>query len=99
LNMEVFGVDAVVRPAPGAQLLFASVAIDYVSQGKYPGLVRIATGVSHIGRSSFTYSAGVFQDGVCVALSEAVTVYAIDSKGRELPSAVRAALEGLGFKA
>jgi len=93
LNMEVFGVDAVVRPSEGVQLLFASIVIDYVSQGQYPGKVEVGTGVSKVGRSSFTQSAGLFQQGRCVALCDAVTVFASGGKGAELPPDVRAALQ------
>jgi acyl-CoA thioester hydrolase len=95
MNMSVFGEDAVVRPSAGVQLLFASVAIDYVAQGRYPGSVSIGTSVSQIGRSSFTQSAGLFQQDRCVALCEAVTVYAVDGRGEALPAEVRAALERL----
>jgi len=95
MNMSVFGVDAVVRPSPGVQLLFASIAIDYVSQGQYPGTVEVGTAVSTIGRSSFTQAAGVFQDGRCVALCDAVTVYAVDGRSAELPATVRDALGAL----
>jgi acyl-CoA thioester hydrolase len=70
LNMEVFGVDAVVRPSGGMQLLFASVTIDYVAQGAYPGMITVATGISAIGRSSFTHCGGLFQTGRCIALCE-----------------------------
>src|SRR5215475_13182130 len=54
LNMEAFGIDAVVRPEAGRQLLFASITIDYLSQGEYPGDVEVASGVTRIGGSSFT---------------------------------------------
>ena len=93
MNMSVFGVDAVVRPSDGVQLLFASIAIDYVSLGEYPGMVQVGTAVGRIGRSSFSQSAGIFQNGRCVALCNAVTVFAIDSKAAELPPEIRAALE------
>lgn len=93
LNMQVFGVDAIVRPSADLPLLLAGVVIDYVSQGQYPGDVEVATGVSKIGRSSFTQVAGLFQDGRCVALCDAVAVYAKGGRGVELPPDARAGLE------
>src|ERR1051326_7986977 len=45
MNMELFGVDAVVRPSAGVQLLFASIAMEFLAQGTYPGSVTVATGV------------------------------------------------------
>ena len=97
MNMELFGVDAVVRPSAGVQLLFASIAIEYVAQGAYPGSVTVGTGISSIGRSSFGQSAAIFQGGTCLAVCEAVTVYAVDGKGQKLPDGVRTALSGVGF--
>lgn len=97
MNMELFGVDAVVRPSAGVQLLFASIAIEYVAQGSYPGSVTVATGVSAIGRSSFSQSAAIFQGETCLAVCEAVTVYAVDGKGQPLPESVREALSKISF--
>jgi acyl-CoA thioester hydrolase len=95
MNMSAFGEDAVVRPSSGLQLLLASVSIDYVSQGQYPGTVQVGTGVSRLGRSSFRQTAGLFQDRRCIALCEAVTVCAFGGKGADLPAHARAALERL----
>jgi acyl-CoA thioester hydrolase len=97
MNMELFGVDAVVRPSDGVQLLFASIAIEYVAQGRYPGSVTVATGVSAVGRSSFSQSAAIFQGETCLAVCEAVTVHAKDGKGQVLPDEVRAALAKISF--
>ena len=85
MNMSLFGVDAVVRPTAGLQLMFASVTIDYVTQGRYPGLVMVGTSVTRIGNSSYVQSAGIFQLGRCVALCDAVTVHAIDGRPAPLP--------------
>ena len=98
MNMGLFGVDTVVRPSAGVQLLFANIAIDYVSQGRYPGMVSIGTAVSKIGRSSFTQAAALFQDDRCIALCDAVTVFAKDGQAADLPSDIRAALETLSFR-
>jgi acyl-CoA thioester hydrolase len=92
LNMSVFGVDSVVRPSDSVQLLFASIVIDYVSQGHYPGVVQVGTAISKIGRASFDHIAGLFQDGRCIALCDTVSVYAIAGKSAELPPEARAAL-------
>ena len=93
LNAQVFGVETVVRPPADLPLLLAGVVIDYVSQGEYPGDVQVATGLSKIGRSSFTQAAGVFQEGRCVALCDAVAVYAKGGRGVEIPPDARRSLE------
>jgi len=97
LNMELFGVETVVRPTAGVQLLFASVAIEHLAQGTYPGSVTVATGISAIGRSSFSQSAAIFQGETCLAVCEAATVYAVDGKGQALPDSVRSALSKISF--
>ena len=91
-TMSAFGVDAIVRPS-AVQLLLAGVVIDYVSQGEYPGLIQIGTGVSHIGRTSYSYAAGLFQNGRCIALCDAVMVHVRDGEAAELPAEAKAALE------
>ena len=98
MNMSLFGVDAVVRPTSSLQLLFASVTIDYVSQGKYPGLVTVGTSVTKIGNTSYVQSAGIFQLGRCVALCDAVTVHAIDGKPAPLPKDTISQLQRLKLK-
>jgi acyl-CoA thioester hydrolase len=95
LNMEVFGVDAVVRPDGVLQLLFASIAIDYVSQGLYPGHIDVATGVSKIGASSFGLAGALFQNGQCVAVCETTTVHAFHGRPEKVPDAARAKLQSL----
>lgn len=98
LNMGVFGVDAVVRPRDGAQLLFASLEIDDVSQGEYPGVITVATGIFTIGRSSFVHAAALFQESRCIALCDAVTVHALHGKGTPIPDDFRVRLEALTLR-
>ena len=95
INMEAFGEDAVVRPSSGEQLLFASVSVEYLAQGNYPGELLVGTAVSRIGGSSFVHSAALFQHGRPIALCDAVTVYAVDGKSRPLPPSARERLEAL----
>jgi len=97
MNMELFGVDAVVRSSAGVQLDLASIAIEYVAQGQCPGSVTVATGVTSLGRSSFTQSAAIFQDDICLELCDAVTVCAVSGKGHPCPEHVRTALSPMCF--
>lgn len=98
VNMEVFGEDTVVRPCGGVQLLFVSVAIQYLAQGRYPGSVYVATAVSQVGGSSFNLAGGLFQNGRCIALCEAVSVYAREGRAQPLPAHARAALTALQLR-
>jgi len=98
MNMSLFGVDAVVRPTSSLQLVLANVTIDYVSSGEYPGMVSVGTAVSQIGSTSYVQSAALFQRGRCLAVCDAVTVYAIDGKPTALPADTVSTLKRLKLK-
>ena len=98
LNMKIFGEDAVARPSPGVQLLFASVLIEYLAQGRYPGVFQLGSAISKVGGSSFVQCGGLFQDGLCVAISETVTVCAIDGRSQPLSAEIKPGLEAWAFK-
>lgn len=92
LNMQIFGVNALVSPDASLQLLVAGVVIDYVSQGRYPGQVDVATGILRVGHRSFTHAAALFQEGDCIALSDSVMVHAIDGISCPIPDLTRVLL-------
>jgi acyl-CoA thioester hydrolase len=85
--------------APGEPNLMggrlARIEIDYLAEVLYPGDVTVAIGCAGVGRSSLRMAAGLFQNGRCVALSDAVFV-AVDGTGRprEIAPNRRAILEG-----
>jgi acyl-CoA thioester hydrolase len=58
----------------GASFVIARLAIDFHAELFWPGTVEIGTGVTKIGRSSFTLAQGIFSRGVRVASVEAVIV-------------------------
>lgn len=59
---------------PADRVLVARVAIDYVREGNYPGTFDVGVGVLKCGDTSLTLGQGLFQDGECVALCDAVLV-------------------------
>lgn len=93
MNMAAFGTEILVDPGPGLQLLFARISTDYLRQARYPGEVEIATGVTRIGNSSWTVAQAAFQDGICFAVSETVTVKAAQGKAVGIAPDERAILE------
>jgi len=92
LNQVVFGQKRQAQPSPGQQILIASVTIDYLGQGQYPGTFRVAAGVTEIGRSSFRVAQALFQLGHCVAVASTVMVNAVEGRPAPLPAEVRTAL-------
>ncbi|MBO6782765.1 MAG: acyl-CoA thioesterase [Alphaproteobacteria bacterium] len=68
---------------------------NYLAPAHYPGSVEIGTVVTRVGNSSYGLGQAIFQDGVCVATAEIVTVHFDPATSRPvpLPDAIRAALE------
>jgi acyl-CoA thioester hydrolase len=99
MNMDLFGEGAVLRPSGGEQLLFAAVSIEYLRQGVYPGVVQVGSGIGEIRRSSYLQAGGLFQDGACLAVCDAVTVNAVDGKPTPLQAAFRERAEPWMMKA
>ncbi len=89
LSIALFGVEPVLAPLNGEQILVANVNVDYVSQGTYPGMVTVAAGFSRFGRSSFNQACALFQQGRCVALCEAAFIYAVDGVATPIPASLR----------
>ncbi|MCC7272440.1 MAG: acyl-CoA thioesterase [Alphaproteobacteria bacterium] len=55
-------------------LSLAKVTIEFRAEAHFPGIIRVGTRLLGFGRSSCRLLQGVFQDGRCVATSEAVAV-------------------------
>ena len=90
----------VMRDAPvagAADFVLAHLAIDYRAEMHYPGMLQIGTCVHRIGTKSVRLGHGIFRQGRLHATAESVLVF-IDTAKRgsiAVPSAMRAALEGL----
>lgn len=95
LNMQIFGVECMIDPPGGLQLLFATVTVDYVRQGYYPGSVDILTGIVKAGSSSYVVAQAAFQNGECFALAEAVMVKAIDGTPARLTDQERQTMQSI----
>lgn len=59
---------------PGFGLSLAKVTITFRAEAHFPGSIRVGTRILGFGRSSCRLLQGLFQDGRCVAVSEAVSV-------------------------
>jgi acyl-CoA thioester hydrolase len=97
LNIRIFGVDCMINPPDGLQLLFASTTTDYLLQAYYPGKVEICTGIAKIGNSSYAVAQAAFQNGKCFALSQAAMVKARHGRPELLSETERAAMRKLHF--
>lgn len=79
------------------RMVMVSVAMNYLREGRYPGQLTVATGVTRVGESSFTIAQALFQKGECIGASESTTVNTQDGVSAPLPPEFRSALEALRF--
>lgn len=75
------------------KVYIVDVHVTMLGEAFYPGNVQVGTGFLKIGTSSFTYGQGMFQQGRCIGLAEAVAVYAVAGKSVPLPDHQRLWLE------
>jgi acyl-CoA thioester hydrolase len=84
----------------GATSVLARLDIRFLREMHWPGEVTIATAITRIGRSSYTFLQAIFQDDKCAATADA-TMVMIDAqtrKARPLPEDAVARLESLRFR-
>ncbi|MET0987073.1 MAG: hotdog domain-containing protein [Steroidobacteraceae bacterium] len=93
LNIEVFGEECLLDPAPGQQLLFANINIAYLLQANYPGTVLVCSAVTAVGNTSWTLAQAAFQHGECFAVASAVMVKAREGRPSPLSGEERAKLD------
>ena len=90
-----FGADITSRERTQIRLLLASVTVEVHAPLTVSGSYRVGVGITHVGRSSFTYSYAVFAGGECVATGSSVSVHVGDLGAAPLPDALRTSLESL----
>ena len=82
---------------PGCEFVIARLAIDFLAELRWPGVVDIGSVILKIGRSSVTVGQGVFAGDVCAASAETVVVLtdATSRRATPLPETLRARLTAL----
>jgi acyl-CoA thioester hydrolase len=72
---------------PGATSVLARVEIDFLQELRWPGAVEIGSAIATIGRSSYTFTQGIFHNGICAATgrSTLVLIDAATRRSRPLP--------------
>jgi acyl-CoA thioester hydrolase len=69
----------------GTQFVIAKLEINFIQEMIWPGVVIIGSGVSRVGRSSFSLLQGIFLGGNCMATSESVIVLLDEKKRKSTP--------------
>ena len=84
--------------ANGQILLLATITIEFLREGRYPGSVEVASAVLRVGGSSYVLAQAAFQDRACVALADCVMVKASIHGPVPLTGTERELLAGLAFR-
>jgi acyl-CoA thioesterase FadM len=74
------------------RVLVARQSIDYLGEVQWPGVLSLGIGVSHVGRSSFSFGLAMFQSARCVGVSDAVLVYGTRQGPAPVPDRLREVL-------
>ncbi len=85
---------------PAEGLIVVRLCMDYLADLRFPGAVRTGTRVLHVGTTSITVGAAMYdEDWTCVAIAEAVSVRSDPTSGkpRAWSQRQRAALEAACF--
>jgi acyl-CoA thioester hydrolase len=94
LSLTIFGADVIYGRSPYS-VVIPTVELHYYAPLPWPSTIRVGVGVAEIGRTSFRCGYGLFGDGECVGVSEAVLVLLRDGRPEPLPDGTRAQLEKL----
>jgi acyl-CoA thioester hydrolase len=94
LSLRLFGADLIYGRSPYS-VVIPTVELHYYAPVRWPSTIQVGVGVAEIGRTSFRCGYGLFGDGECVGVSEAVLVLLRDERPEPLPPGIRAQLEML----
>ena len=72
--------------------MLAEVTIRYLAEGQYPGALTVGVGVLQIGRSSYRIGQALFQNDLCIGISDVVVVWTSDGRPAPVPDEFRSAL-------
>jgi acyl-CoA thioester hydrolase len=71
--------------AENCSFVVASLKVDYLTEVTWPGTVEIGTGVIKVGNSSIHFYQQIFQNDICVARAETVSVQVLNQTGKSNP--------------
>jgi acyl-CoA thioester hydrolase len=98
LHHRVIGMSAGRTAANGLILLLATMTMEFLREGRYPGSVEVASAVLRVGGSSYVLAQAAFQDQACIALADCVMVKASPGGPVPLTETERDLLAGLAFR-
>ena len=100
VERDAFDSDLTTREHWQVKRLLAGVRVDVLAPLKVTGRpYEVGLGVTHIGRSSFSYAYGVYDGDDCVATGASTSVHVGEKGSAPLPDDVRSQLERLRVEA
>jgi acyl-CoA thioester hydrolase len=84
LGQRVFAAPGLSAAVDSLTILLATITIEFLREGRYPGSVEVATAVTRVGDSSFALAQAAFQDEGCIALADCVLVKAAERAGSQV---------------
>ena len=69
----------------GTQFVIAKLEVNFIEEMNWPGNVIVGSGVSQVGRSSFSLIQGIFLGGKCMTTSTSVIVLLDEKKRKSTP--------------
>lgn len=77
----------------GWRLVTAQRTTHFLAEAHWPAMIQTGGGIGGIGRTSYVCSTGLFRDGVCISVCDAVTVILDGDSPVPIPDDFRAALQ------
>lgn len=87
VGREIYQADSMTR------VVVAQMTLHFVSEGFFPDPIDAGVGIARIGNSSYLLSAGLFQNGKCIAVQDTSMVYMGPRGPMPLPQTVRGRME------
>lgn len=81
----LFCQDGSLLAGPGKSVVIARIALDYLQELNFPGVVEVGSKILSIGNSSMKIGQGLFMGDTCYSTAESVIVLVDDETKRSTP--------------
>lgn len=81
----LFRQDGSLLAGPGKSVVIARIALDYLQELNFPGVVEVGSKILSIGNSSMKIGQGLFMGDTCYSTAESVIVLVDDETKRSTP--------------
>lgn len=86
------------RAPRSLRIVTSTIVVHYLREAPWPAVIQTASGIGHVGRTSFISSTALFHDDACVSLCDTVLVLLGDNGPTPIPDDARAHLASLRLR-